>query len=506
MTAPLGRPPRVLFAASEAVGLAKTGGLADVAGSLPRALKRRGIDVRVVLPLYNAIRRAGLSIEPTGVELHIPVGPHVHHGRVLWTTLPNSEVPVYLIDLPQFFDRDDAAGRGLYQFTEAGGKRDYPDNAERFIAFSRAALEMLDGLNFWPDLVHANDWQSALMPVYLRELYGRWNHQYQPIRTLLTIHNIAYQGQFGPATMAQTGLDPSVLHYERLEFHGNLSFLKGGIVYSDFINTVSPRYAEEIQTPFFGNGLEGVLATRRDRLCGIVNGVDYDVWNPATDPHIPVRYDANSVFDHKPASKAALQRQFHLHERADAPLLGVVARLADQKGIDLILEAGEEILRRDTQLVILGEGDPHYHYWLQQLRDRFAERVGVYFGFSESLAHLIEAGADAFLMPSKYEPMGLNQLYSLRYGTVPIVRAVGGLYDTITDTNEETIRDGSATGFRFGPYSGPAFLGAVEHALHCYRHHPDVWRQLVRTGMAQDWSWDRSAADYEGLYRRMTGG
>jgi len=501
-----GRPLRVLFSASEAIGLAKTGGLADVAGSLPRALKHRGVDVRVVLPCYNAVQQSGLAIKPTGVELHIPVGPHVHHGQVLRTHLPNSEVPVYLIDLPAFFGRDDAAsGRGLYQYSEGGGKRDYGDNGERFIAYSRAALDMLGGLEFWPDIVHANDWQSALIPVYLRELYGRRDHRYQTIRTLLTIHNIAYQGAFGPALMAHTGLDAGLMHYDRLEFHGNLCFLKGGIVYSDFINTVSPRYAEEIQTPFFGNGLEGVLATRRDRLCGIVNGVDYGVWNPATDPHIPARYDAASVFEQKPTCKAALQRRFHLPEWAGTPLLGLVARLADQKGIDLVLEAGEEILRRDTQLVILGEGDPHYHYWLQQLRDRFPDRVGVYFGFSEPLAHLIEAGADAFLMPSKYEPMGLNQLYSLRYGTVPVVRAVGGLFDTITDTNEETLRAGTATGFCFGTYSGPAFLGAVEHALHYYRHRPDAWRQIVRTGMGQDWSWDRSAAGYEALYRAIVG-
>jgi glycosyltransferase involved in cell wall biosynthesis len=251
---------------------------------------------------------------------------------------------------------------------------------------------------------------------------------------------------------------------------------------------------------------ESTLSGRRNRLCGIVNGVDYGEWDPAIDPHIPVRYDSSTVFAGKPECKVALQQSFRLPEWSRTPVFGLVARLAEQKGIELLLEVGEQILKRDAQLVVLGEGDSHYHYWLQQLRDHFPQRVGVYFGFSEPLAHLIEAGADAFLMPSKYEPSGLNQLYSLRYGTVPVVRDVGGLHDTITDANEENLAKGIATGFRFGPYTGPAFLAAVERAMTIYRHRPEVWRQIIHTGMAQDWSWDRSAGEYEGLYRRITGG
>jgi starch synthase len=495
-----GRPLRVLVAASEAVGFAKTGGLADVVGSLPIALARRGIDARVVIPLYRGARETG-RCQPTDVHLHIPVGAQTYHGRVWWAHLPHSNVPVYLIEQSHFFDRDDSrAGHGIYQYSDNGSKRDYPDNGERYIFFNRALLEMFGGLDFWPDLLHANDWQTGLVPAYLRELYGHQSPGYARIRTLFTIHNIAYQGQFPPLMMAMTGLDHHLFRFDKLEFYGNLCFLKAGICYADAISTVSPRYAEEIQTGAFGCGLESTLQARRHKLHGIVNGVDYDAWDPANDPYLPVRYDVRSVFQNKPFCKAALQRRFGLPEWRQTPLLGMVARLADQKGIDLLLHAGEEILRRDTQIVFLGDGDPHYQHWLQELRNRNPERVGVYFGFSEELAHLVEAGSDAFLMPSKYEPSGLNQLYSLRYGTVPIVRSVGGLYDTIVDCNEDTVRAGLATGFKFGPYTGSAFLGAVERALHCYRHRGDVWTRLIQAGMTQDWSWDRSAGEYVRLY------
>lgn len=500
-----GRPLRVLLAASEAVGFAKTGGLADVAGSLPIALARRNVDVRVVLPLYRAARETGLC-QPTDIHLNVQVGPRNYEGRVWWAKLPHSEVPVYLIEQQHFFDRDDkSAGHGLYQYSDNGSKRDYPDNGERYIFFCRALLDMLGGLDFWPDLIHANDWQTGLVPAYLREHYGHHSPGHARIRTLYTIHNMAYQGMFPPLMMAMTGLDHRLFTFDRLEFHGNVCFMKAGITYADFISTVSPRYAEEIQTSAFGCGLESTLQARRHRLTGIVNGVDYAAWDPANDPHLPVRYDPTSVFTNKPICKAALQRRFHLPEWRTTPLLGIVARLADQKGIELLLKCGEEILRRDTQLVLLGDGDPHYQHWLQRLRDQYPDRVGVYFGFSEDLAHLIEAGSDIFLMPSKYEPSGLNQLYSLRYGTVPVVRAVGGLSDSIGDCNDDTLRAGVATGFKFGPYTGSAFLGAVERALHCYRHRPDIWSRLVLTGMNQDWSWDRSAGEYVRLYRQIIG-
>lgn len=501
-----GRPLRVLLAASEVLGFAKTGGLADVAGSLPQALARRGVDCRVVMPMYRSCRESGRPMEPTDVQLDIWIGDQQYLGRVWRSTLPDSDVPIYLIEQPFFFERDDKkTGHGIYQMAADGTKRDYPDNGERFIFFQRAALEMLPYVDFHPDLIHCNDWQTGLIPVYLRTLHSINNPFYRVIRTLLTIHNIAYQGTFPESLLSKSGLDLGLYRFDALEFHGALSFLKAGVVFADFISTVSPRYAEEIQTMQFGCGMESTLAARRHKLYGVVNGVDYEVWSPANDPYIAARYNASNVMDRKPICKTALQRHFGIGEWGRTPLLGLIARLTSQKGIELLLDAGEEILRRDTQLVVLGDGDPHYQHWLQVMRDRYPDRVGVYFGFSEALAHVIEAGSDIFLMPSQYEPSGLNQLYSLKYGTVPVVRAVGGLMDTIGDTNEDTLRAGVATGFKFGPYTGNALLGAVERALHCYRHRPDVWQRLILTGMNQDWSWDRSAGEYVRMYRHILG-
>jgi starch synthase len=305
--------------------------------------------------------------------------------------------------------------------------------------------------------------------------------------------------------MALTGFPQRLFNYRQLEFYGHLTFLKAGCVFADALSTVSPRYAAEIQTMVFGCGLEGVLTERRAVLTGIVNGVDYRDWDPATDRHLPAHYDADTVFDGKPACKVALQAEYGLPARPEAPLLSMVARLVEQKGVSLVVQSAHELLSHDLQLVILGEGDPHVHRQLTAVRDHYPQKVGLRLGFDEGLAHRIEAGADIFLMPSQYEPMGLNQLYSLRYGTVPVVRAVGGLYDTITDATPETLAAGTANGFRFGPYTAPAFQQAVHRALACYRHEPAVWRQLVRTGMRQDWSWDRSAAEYEALYERLAG-
>lgn len=495
------RPLRVLLAASEVTGFAKTGGLADVAAALPRALHRRGLDVRVVLPLYRGTRSGSQPIHATDITFDVQVGPQTYPGRVWQSQLSGSSVPVYLVEQTHFFERD-----GLYQFTTAGGgKQDYHDNGERYIFFCRAILEMLPALNFWPDLLHANDWQTGLAPVYLRELYGRVTGRWGLIRTLYTIHNIAYQGQFPPLMMALTGLDSSLFHYTKMEFYGNLSFLKAGLTHADAISTVSPRYADEIQTMVFGCGLESTLTARKDRLFGIINGIDYDEWNPATDPHLAATYDADSVFERKPWNKVHLQETFHLPRRPGTPVLGLVARLAEQKGIELIVQSAAELLSHDLQLIILGDGDPHYRHQLQSIRDHHPDKVGVWFGFNEAMAHQIEGGADMFLMPSKYEPSGLNQLYSLRYGTVPVVRAVGGLMDTITDTTPETLAQGTATGFRFGPYTAVAFQSAVHRALACYQYQPEAWRQIIRTGMRQNWSWDRSAAEYEALYRKILG-
>jgi starch synthase len=492
---------KLLLAASEVVGFAKTGGLADVAGSLPRALARRGHGCAIILPLYHAIRTGKLTPTATEQRLSIPIGNRTVQGTLWQATLPGSDVPVYLIDQPEYFDRDDPVlGRGLYQFTLQGGqKRDYPDNCERFIFFCRAVLEAMRLLDYWPDVLHLNDWQTGLIPVYLNEEYRR-RPGYDRLRTLFTIHNITYQGRFWHWDMLLTGLDWRLFNYRQLEFYGQLNFLKAGIVFSDWISTVSPTYAREIQTPYLSAGLEGVLSERRDLLRGIVNGVDYQVWNPAIDPHLAVNYDEHTLADRKPQCKAALQRRFGLAEDARLPLFGMIARLVEQKGIDLVCKVAESLINLDAQLVVLGDGDATYHRMLTALHERFPNRIGVVFAFDEPLAHQIEAGADVYLMPSQFEPAGLNQLYSLKYGTVPIVRATGGLADTITDYTPPALAAGSATGFSFYPYTPAALLGTIHRALDLYRHHPDQWLVLQRNGMHQDWSWDRIALEYEKLY------
>lgn len=497
------RPFHVLLAASEVAGFAKTGGLADVAAALPRALARRGHSVSIIMPLYGAVRRGGHHIADTGLEYWIPIWDRTIHGRLKRTTLPGSDVPVYLVEQPDYFERDDAGrGWGLYQHAgHDGHKRDYQDNAERYIFFGRAVMETLVRLDPRPEILHCNDWQTGLLPVYWKEMYGR--HEPHRVRSLLTIHNIAYQGQFSGAVMAATGLRPSLFNSDQLEFYGNLSFLKAGCVFADALNTVSPRYAQEIQTPEFGCGMEGLLAARRHSLWGIVNGVDYGEWDPSIDRHIPVQYSPETVFTHKPLCKEALQRELGLPERADVPMLAIVARLADQKGIGLVTYAAHELLSNDLQLVVLGEGDPGLQHQLRDIQSRYPGKVGLRLSFDEGLAHRIEAGADIFLMPSKYEPSGLNQLYSLRYGTVPVVRSTGGLADTITDCTDETLAAGTATGFRFGPFNSHSMLEAIWRALSIWQRQPDVWRQIVLTGMRQDWSWNRSAAEYEDIYRRL---
>lgn len=495
------------------VGFAKTGGLADVAGSLPAALARRGHDCAVVLPLYRCARAGAAPVEATRHTFRVPIGDRAVEGRVWRSHLPGSDVPVYLVEQPDYFDRDNPKlGHGLYQFAPtSGGKRDYPDNAARFLFLSRAVGEVMRLLDFWPDVLHANDWQTAFAPVFLREVYGKHpdldqRTRYRRVRVLLTLHNLAYQGSFWHWDMNLTDLDWSLFEPRRLEFYGGLNFLKAGIVYSDLLNTVSPTYAREIQTPYYGCGLQNVLYERRDRLSGIVNGVDYRVWDPAHDSHLAAAYDADAPQPGKARCKEALQQAQGLDARPEAPLLGVVARLAEQKGIDLVAAAAPALLDAGAQLVVLGDGDPHYQHQLEELRGRYPGRVGLTFGFSEGLAHRIEAGADLFLMPSRYEPSGLNQLYSLRYGTLPVVRATGGLADTVTDATPEALAAGTATGFSFVAPTPEALRDTTLRGMALYRDRPDAWRQMVATAMRQDWSWDRSAAEYERLYEKASGG
>jgi starch synthase len=500
------------LAASEVVGFAKTGGLADVAGSLPPALARRGLDCAVILPLYRAARSAQPAPERTQHVFEVPISSRSVSGRMWRSRLPGSDVPVWLVEQDEYFGRDDPdRGRGLYQFAESGGKRDYADNCERYVFFCRAVLEAIRFLDFPPDVLHANDWQTGLIPVYLREIYRRTGSDkrrapYERMGTLFTIHNIAYQGVFWHLDLPLTGLDWKLFNPRQLEYYGKWSFLKAGIVFADWLNTVSPTYAREIQTIYYGCGLQGVLTERRDRLVGIVNGVDYNVWNPATDPYLPAHYDVDSPSTGKARCKADLQRRQGLAVEANAPLLGMVARLVEQKGIDLVIEAAPSLFESGAQLIVLGEGNPDYHRLLEQLRDHYPSRLSVTIGFNEDLAHRIEAGADLFLMPSLYEPSGLNQLYSMRYGTLPVVRATGGLADTVVDANAETLAAGTATGFGFKGYNVDELRDTVRRALDLYRDHPVQWRRVIATAMGQDWSWDRSAAEYARLYEKIISG
>ncbi len=498
---------RVLLAASEVVGFAKTGGLADVAGALPPALARRGCECAVLLPLYRCARTGRIPVERTDHVFRVPVGGRMVQGRLWRSALPDSDVPVYLVENADYFDRDDPeAGAGLYQFKRpGGGLADYPDNFERFAFFCRAVLEAVRLLGFRPDVLHLNDWQTGLVPVYLREVYQRQGDPFDRVRTLFTIHNIAYQGIFWRWDMNAAGLDWRLFNPGQLEFHGHLNCVKAGLVFSDLINTVSPTYAREILTPYFGCGLQGVLSERRDRLSGIVNGCDYRVWDPARDQHLPAHYDADRPQPGKAACKEALRRRLSLAADPRAPLLGVVARLVEQKGIGLIVRAAPDLIADGAQLAVLGQGDPEYHKQLQDLQRSFPGRVGVAIGFDEPLAHQIEAGADLFLMPSLYEPSGLNQLYSMHYGTPPVVRATGGLADTVVDATPEALAAGRATGFVFVAHTPAAFRDAVRRGMNLYREQSDGWRRLVRAGMTADWSWDRSAAEYVRLYERLAG-
>jgi starch synthase len=494
---------KVLFAASEATGFAKTGGLADVIASLPRALAERGHDCTIMLPLYAAVRRAWEHLELLPYRFEVSFPGRKVPGRLFRATLPHSNVRVILIEQPGYFERDDPArGTGIYQFTLPNGQKiDYADNCERFVFFCRSVLEAARLLHFEPDVIHAHDWQTGLVPVYLREEFGP--RSFPNTRCLFTIHNIAYQGLFWMWDMNLTGLDWRLFNSQQLEFYRQVSFLKGGIVFANLVNTVSPTYAREIQTPDFGCGLEGVLTAHRQRLFGIPNGADYSVWNPAIDQLLPIQYDMGTVAEGKRTCKATLQHDLKLPVDLAIPLVGMVARLVPQKGTELVLRVADQLLQQGAQLVVLGEGDPGIERQLEQVRSRYPDRMALFLGFDERLAHRIEAAADLFLMPSKYEPMGLNQLYSMKYGTPVVARTTGGLADTVIDASPHTLANGTATGFTFGPFSIEALWDALRRGLEMYRHQPDQWQALTHCCMRQDWSWNRSAAEYEKLYQAL---
>lgn len=476
---------KILFSTSEAHPLIKTGGLADVAGALPAALLNLGCDVRVVLPAYGDILKKQPSMEAVA-EMYLPGVPGM--VTLYATCLGDSPVEVLLVDHPSAFAREGNP------YLDGDGEV-WPDNAERFALFSkvvqRIALDQAQ-LDWKPDVVHCNDWQTALVPALLRQ---------QPLAppSLFTIHNLAYQGLFPQSTFNALSLPAALWSPDALEFHGQLSFIKGGLVFADCINTVSAQYANEIQTPEMGYGLEGLLQFRKNVLSGIVNGIDDSVWNPKTDALICQNYTSRTL-SKKKANKTALQKRYKLPVEEDVFMLGFIGRLVEQKGIDLIIEFLKTIENQAMQFCLLGSGDKKFEAALLRLAGENPKQLGVTIGYDEVIAHQIEAGVDAFLMPSRFEPCGLNQLYSLRYGTIPIVHNVGGLADTVIDVTDESIANSTATGFVFDQPTVTSLGEAINRAQKRYRK-PRTWHKLVRNGMNMDYSWHKSAQEYLKLYQ-----
>jgi starch synthase len=475
---------KVLFVASECAPFAKTGGLADVAGALPKALHARGIDARVVMPLYRGIPWDELDV--LDGALSVPIGGGTARGRVRLGRLPKSDVPVYFLEHHHYYDREYLYGSA----TEA-----YSDNLERFTFLSRGALQLCRALGWYPDIVHANDWQSALVPVYLNTV--EWAQPLHAAASLYTIHNLAYQGVTDRGALFLTGLGPEHDNSNEFEHFGTLNLTKAALAHATLITTVSPTYAREIQTPAHGYGLDGVLRGRAGDLFGIVNGIDREEWNPATDPHLPARFDASDLRG-KAVCKAELQKEAWLPVRPEVPLLGLVARLVPQKGIDVLARALDRILDLDLQLILLGTGDPEAESYFAQASDELGDRFCAWLQFHNGRAHRIEAGCDFFLMPSRFEPCGLNQLYSLAYGTLPIVRATGGLADTVRAYSEAT---GGGTGFSFHDLTPGALFDTVGWAVSTWYDRPHHIDQMRREAMAEDFSWQHAAAEYEKVYR-----
>jgi starch synthase len=474
---------RVVFAASEGVPYSKTGGLADVIGALPRAIVACGHDVSLFLPYYAVTRRKKLPVKDTGVRISIRM-----RDTLVKPTILKAEglggVTVYFIQRDEYYDRAE-----LYWGANGG----YEDNAERFMFFSRAVVAAVEALDLKPDVLHCHDWQTGLIPALVR--HGSNNGYLAPAASVFTLHNLSFQGLFWHFDMEMTDLPWSTFTPEGLEFYGKISLLKAGLVYSDLINTVSRKYSREIQTQEFGCGLDGVLRVRSRDVFGILNGADYEHWDPATDRALAANYGPGNMAGKK-RCRADLLSIYGLAVPESVPVLGMVGRLTKQKGLDILTEVLGRIVRLDTCVVLLGTGEPEYHEALGALARKHPKRIGLRLGFDEALAHKIEAGSDLFLMPSQFEPCGLNQMYSLRYGTVPVVRATGGLDDTITRFDQST---GTGNGFKFMEYTGQALLSEVKSAVRLFAD-PKAWARLVANGMACDFSWDVSARKYVGLY------
>jgi starch synthase len=472
---------KILYVSPEIAPFAKTGGLADVAQALPKAVKELGHDIRTIMPKYLSVADQGLSMErttPFSVQMHNGL-----HAAVLWQA-ENGSVPTYFIENEAYFYREGFYGLGDWN---------YPDNLERFVFFCKAALECCKAIDFAPDVIHCNDWQTAALPAMLKATYAVYRKDpfYNPVpKVAYSIHNISYQGRFPEDHWPILSLPRSYYTYD-FEFYGQINLTKSAIQLADAITTVSETYAREIQTTDFGFGLQDVLQRRKENLYGILNGVDYQEWCPESDPYTyGINYTADDMSG-KRRIKSKLRKEYGLPDTDDVPLIGMATRFVEQKGIDLVTECAERILQLDTQMIVLGSGDQRYHDFFEWLRRSFPDRVGIYIGFNNGLAHRIEAGADIFLMPSLFEPCGLNQIYSLRYGTLPIVRLTGGLADTIQD---------GVNGFTFFDFTAHFFFDAAQRAIDVYRKHPDRWKQMMITAMGQDFSWEKSAEKYLDVY------
>jgi len=481
---------KIAFVSSEVYPYAKTGGLADVAGALPKELAKLGHEIKVFMPKYYPVSEYKYNLHYDNYigEIKIRVrgisqSTHVFHGY-----MPDSSVDIYFIHNPHYFHRPNI-------YTNDN------DEDERFILFQKAVIESIQRMGWAPDLIHCNDWQTSLIPLFIKDNY-RWDRLFDKTATLLTIHNIGYQGRFSQETLSKAEINGKYFYPGGpIELGGGVNFLKAGIHFADKINTVSPTYANELLTAEYGAGLDNSLWQRKNDFSGILNGVDYSIWNPETDKHIPFHYSINDMLG-KPKNKEFLLKHFKISYDPNIPLIGIISRMVVQKGFDIIAEALNELMNLEAQWIILGSGESKYENMFNALANNYPGKVGVYIGYNNELAHLIEAGADIFLMPSHYEPCGLNQIYSLKYGTVPVVRKTGGLADTVQDWNEYNAYGMSnGNGFSFYEYSGQALLQSVNRAINDFHNKP-VWQKIQYNGMIKDYSWHHSAEEYNNLYNQ----
>lgn len=490
----MSKPINILFVSSEVDPFAKTGGLADVSSALPKAIKEQGHEIRIMMPRYRFISERKFKLHDIIrlKDIPVPVGSDSPLGNVKSSFISNlkEKVQVYFLDNDKYYGRD-----GVYQSPTS--KKDYKDNDERFIFFCRGVLETLKRLGWQPDIIHCNDWQTGLIPAYLKTIY-LGDPLLQNVKTIFTIHNMAYQGAFPFESFERSKLPKDTFRSESVEAYGKFNFLKAGLVYSDTITTVSEKYSHEIcDSDEFGAGLNGVLHTRKKDLRGILNGIDYTIWNPLSDQHIYRKYDIKSI-DAKVENKRALVTKFGLEFDETIPVIGGISRLVEQKGFDLVLDCLDDLMKQKVQFILLGSGEPELEKQFDKFHKKYPKQMGITFGYDEELAHLIEAGSDLFLMPSKYEPCGLNQMYSMRYGTIPVVRATGGLDDTVEDYGE----GGKGTGFKFDKFDSKDLLKAILRAIKVF-HQPEEWKKMMRNGMLRDFSWEHSASKYINLYKDL---